>query len=219
MDKRMILFVTAAVFVVVTGKVIQALKDNPSYFSFSSETMPSIAVAGMPPQTEILREIASDHYWDVTCEGKSGEMTALRLTPTRWSWLASDSWEDMFDAVGPIASSASTVPSGVTISSDCGVAKTEIIPSSGSSLAEIPLAIGTREELAAYLQIAHACGLTEARIAPLRPEDREALLRDTFVEIPSEWLTMYGADDLPVQQGPFMCMGIMSARYEAENTP
>ena len=201
MDKR--IFLLAAGVVLVAGVTLYEQADDVP--------APAILAAGMEPQIALIREIASDESWKVTCEGQSGEMTVLRLEPRFWAKEENS---------GKVFESLSAVATGLEkrSSSKGGCELNSTTTVDGGPTDDPPLALGTRKVLEPYLEIARSCGLADARISPLSNSDRERL--SAFVD-ESELgdLALFGGIGTLSRYGPARCFAIMSGRYDAENLP
>ena len=215
MDKRLLIFVTVGALVIAGGKVIQIAREDPGYFAHPSETQGFITAAGMTPQTDLIREIATEHGWEVVCEGQSGEMTTLGLGPTLWPWRSERL--ELMEAFVLVSSGTGTQrarPSG----EDCGYS---------GGFAKVPEIDGAQEELAIagappgriepYLQIAHDCGLSDARVGPFDAEYRAEAAAEGLGELPSDWVGVFVGSEVELTSGPLMCTGMMIARHDADN--
>ena len=218
----MLFLATALVTVLAVGKIREVVEEDPSFFSHPAQTQGHVVAAGMPPQIELMREIASQHGWEVTCEGTSGKMTALGFSPTFWTWM--NVRDAFYQEVAIVSTSSSTSESISKSAPDCGL---DIGLKNGSSgvsvtasiekMSTTPLALGTREELAPYIEMANSCGLAAAHIAPLTPEDREMVLLNFYDEIPDDWQAVYSGQTSADDMAAWHCFGIMTHRYEKDN--
>jgi hypothetical protein len=129
-----------------------------------------------------------------------------------------------YQEVAIVSTSSSTSESISKSAPDCGL---DIGLKNGSSgvsvtasiekMSTTPLALGTREELAPYIEMANSCGLAAAHIAPLTPEDREMVLLNFYDEIPDDWQAVYSGQTSADDMAAWHCFGIMTHRYEKDN--
>jgi hypothetical protein len=174
------------------------------YLQFSENREPSkvFLVTGMPPQIEVIRQIASDRNWRIVCEGTAGEMTALGVEP---GLLADEKWEpavkqqflDVASTVSPITNSDCSTDSP-TFSTD-------------HPTANPPLAFGDKQSLQPHLKLAMSCGFVEATISPIAEIDRANL----FSEVPSDLMALYGGPGSANRYGPAVCIAKMTPRMSA----
>lgn len=215
MDKRLLIFVTVGALVIAGGKVIQVAQEDPGYFAHPSQTQGFVTAAGMTPQTDLIREIAADHGWEVVCEGKSGEMTTLGLGPTRWPWRSERM--ELMEAFVMVSSGTGTQRARPT-GEDCDFS---------GGFSGVPQVEGAQEELAVagappdriepYLKIARDCGFDDARVGAFSEKYRAETAAEGLGDLPSDWVGVFVGSEIELSAGPLMCTGMMIARHDADN--
>lgn len=171
----------------------------------------ALIVTGMPPQIELIRELASQEDYTITCEGNSGEMTALRLAPSSRADAATE--EAFQEKLWEVSTSISLVSGSDATGPECDHAPSTIeteYPSENTALA-----IGSREALEPQLAIAKSCGFSEASLEPLSEFDRERIDTDTQ----PGWLGLYAGPQSLSRKGPSVCYSLMSYRLQNSASP
>lgn len=213
----MLFLALGAIIVLGWAKVSDIQDQHPDYFSLPPKVDQShVTVAGMEPQITLIREVADEHGWVVACEGKSGKMTALGLSPSIWPWSSES--KDIEEELIFISGFLSSGPSSMfQEKEDCGLAAYE-----SHSLQPVEeatdqiLAIGTAEELVAYQEIAKSCELAGTRVQPITQTDRELLLANLYESLQDDWIGLYAEAKAMGQIGPVSCFSVMTTRFDQD---
>lgn len=171
----------------------------------------SYLVMGMKPQTDMIRQVAQEENWSVTCEGRSGEMIVLRLSPGFFA--SSDSATKLMDRPEFVPTTAYRLTKAEAELPTCDV---EPQRSTGGEAESVnpALVFGTREILEPYLGVARSCGFEGAEILPIR-EDDIARYQDGF---PSDWLAIYPGPISSDRNEPAVCFHLMSRQLRDSET-
>ncbi len=180
------------------------------FVQFSNQEGPerSFLVTGMQPQVDLMREIAKDEGWSITCEGKSGEMTVLRLSPGFFA--GANSAEALDERLSLIASSTSGLTRAEAELSTCDVDPPQLSSPDGDYV-NPAMAFGTLEMLDPYLEVARSCGFGDAAILPISEVD----LARYQADFPDEWFALYAGSNSAKRYGPVTCYTLMSHRLQA----
>lgn len=165
----------------------------------SSTSLPEKAwiVAGMEPQIKLVREIVLEEGWQISCEGRSGEMTTLLIFSTRGK--QSGSVEEIDEKLFEVGSSTTAVFGSDIRNKSCNIQPPAV--TSDRPDQDSPLAFGSREDLSTYLDTAISCGFRDARLAPISSADADILQ----FEVPSDWVALYGGKNSDSRYGPSIC--------------
>lgn len=174
------------------------------------ETDETFLAMGMAPQVEVMREIASTNGWKITCEGRSGSMTVVRVSPGIFPWRKS--WKAVRDEIVMVASSISS-DNGVQASGgNCdipeGTYRIHVDEQSDRFIASV----GTEEYLSPMLEIARECDVRGAYIGPIEAQERMAMGDD----VPTDWQALIVDPAREHRTGPIACLGIMANRYHSQ---
>ena len=174
------------------------------YVQFSENRGPSkgFLVTGMSPQIDVIREIVSARNWRVTCEGISGEMTALWVEP---GFLADE------DAEIAVREEISAVASTTSATMNANCSSDAPITSIDHPTANPPLVFGDEQALQPYLELARSCGYEEAIISTVAEIDQA----NAPPELPSDWMALYAGQGSADRYGPGICMVKMQERIQS----
>ncbi len=164
----------------------------------------AVDVAGMPPQIAYVRQVAAARGWPVICEGRSGERRVLRLD-TR----GADS--ETIDAAldNRVSETRYYYPQFERPGSTCNLE-----PPQASGAPYSSLALGTESELRPLLEIARACGFSQARVRERRPGDIPIGYEG---RIPPTLLILSAEEDIVPRDGPLICYVQMQSPPGAEH--
>ncbi|GAA5045735.1 hypothetical protein GCM10023208_00500 [Erythrobacter westpacificensis] len=165
----------------------------------------AIMALGMQSQIDLMREVASDNGWTVDCEGTSGSMTVLRMTPGFLPWKSSN--DAVWKELSPVATALSSVPrsaepAGCDLSSSfyegnwIEVDEKQII------------GVGPRNEMEPMIAIAESCEAKGVRLTDGPPARQDIYAGD----IPSDWVGVQIDPRLNPATGPFECLMILTNR-------
>jgi hypothetical protein len=165
----------------------------------------AILALGMQPQVELMREIASDNGWTAGCQGKSGSMIVLRITPGILPWKSSN--DALWEELSPVATSLSSAPrSPNTASCDLPADHYEAIWTDPDK--KQIAGVGPRIEMEPLITIAQACDVKGARLTDGPPAQQDIYEED----IPSDWVGIEIDPRLNPETGPFSCFMILANR-------
>ena len=180
-------------------------------YQAAEEADPDVAVMsmGMAPQLPLIREIADEAGWNVSCEGVSGEMTTLRLSPGFWT--NDETGAALSEELFAVSTSTYEVWGEEAEADGCDVPPTESSVEGPED--NVAIAFGLPAELAHYAEVARSCGLEETEIAPI-----SALYLDMMEPgtVGDDWQALYISLADAERHGPTMCYIIMSSRNEAD---
>ena len=170
----------------------------------------SLLAAGMPPQIDLIEDIASENGWTIDCRGRSDEMTVVRLAPG-W-WPAKGSHQDMDRSLRSVASSVVPAADHRSAKGGCDLPTDHVsLPIDGTEKS-ILFAVGPQDVLARYLRIARECGVEGARVGPATAEQQMALAGASA----QDWAGLFLDFTIERRAGPLTCMNIMSLIARAE---
>ncbi|VVT05681.1 hypothetical protein [Erythrobacter sp. EC-HK427] len=180
-------------------------------YQAAEEAEPDVAVMtmGMAPQLPLIRDIADEAGWNVSCEGVSGEMTTLRLSPGFWA--DDETGEALAEELVSVASSAYPISGGAAEADTCDVAPSETSIEGPED--NVAIAFGLTAELAHYAEVARSCGWAETEIAPISAFYLDMMEPGT---VGDDWQALYISLADAERHGPTMCYVIMSSRNEAD---
>jgi hypothetical protein len=170
-----------------------------------TESDKAILALGMQPQVKLMREIASDNGWTADCQGRSGSMTVLRITPGILPWKSSSGalWEEL----SPVATSLSSAPRNPdTAGCDLPADHYEAIWTDPDK--KQIAGVGPRTEMEPLIAIAQACEVKGARLTDGPPAQQDIYAGD----IPSDWVGVEIDPSLNAETGPFSCFMILAYR-------
>lgn len=165
----------------------------------------AILAMGMDPQSKLIREIASENGWTVECEGNSGRMTVLRLTPGILPWRASE--EEIWSELSSVATSFSTA-ARIADTTSCDVPANEFEVKWNDPDSKVILAVGSTEVLEPLIAIAQACGVEGVRLTDGPPAQQEIYSG----ELPNDWVGLEVDPRINPETGPFSCLILLSSR-------
>lgn len=181
-----------------------------SQYRNAAEAKPERALItmGMAPQLPLIREIADEAGWKVSCEGVSGEMTTLRLSPGFWG--DDEAGAILIEDLHAVSTIAYEVTGSQAADENCDA----IPPVTGSveGAENVAIAFGLPVQLAQFREIAASCDLQDPEIAPISEFYREKMEPGAIRE---GWQALYIDIAQSSRYGPTMCYMIMSDRYEA----
>jgi len=168
----------------------------------------AILAVGMPPQIELIREIASKNGWKADCQGKSGRMTVLRLTPGILSWKASNGGADgaLWKELSRVATSLSGAPKS-TNAVGCDLPE-DHYQTSWRDLDKYIVGVGPRIDMEPLIAIAKACEVNGVRLTDGPPAEQHIYAGD----IPSDWVGIEIDPRLNPATGPFSCFMMLANR-------
>lgn len=167
----------------------------------------AIMAMGMAPQLPLIREISDEAGWHVSCEGMSGEMTTLRLSPDFWT--DDETGESLVEDLFAVSSNTYAVWGREAEAESCDVRPAE--SSIEGPEEDVAIAFGLPAELAQYREIAQSCGLEETQIAAISDYYLDLIEPDAITE---DWQALYIDLAQANRHGPTMCYMIMGNRYE-----
>lgn len=159
-----------------------------------SGSLAAVDVVGMPPQIDIIRRDAAERGWRITCEGRSGEETVVRLTFPPGG--PAESASAYFEAPDRVGSSAHYYYRGQRLPEGCDYDPVE----SSSSPASQVLGLGPLD-ITTSAATARSCGFTRAFTRRSRRED----LPGGLGEVHDDWLTLDAGEDIASRNGPLIC--------------
>lgn len=165
----------------------------------------AILALGMQPQIKLIREIASENGWKADCQGKSGPMTVLRITPGILPWKASNGalWKEL----SPVATSLSSAPRS-TNAAGCDLPEDQYKLNWPDLDKKQIVGVGPRIEMEPLIAIAQACEVNGARLTDGPPAEQDIYAGD----IPSDWVGIEIDPRLNPATGPFSCFLILANR-------
>lgn len=176
----------------------------------------AIDVAGMPPQIEIVRQIAARRHLQVLCTGRAGEAQVIRLSLPRGRAKAS---AQIRGELRSVVSITWAVTPQQASSKNCDRVSPEMEesgpPFGDPALAPAAQALiwGPPDYLRPLLSIATSCGFTHAHIRPFNASDRAFLSHAaTPPEIGPDWQALDAGEDSSNRYAPLMCYISLSYR-------
>jgi hypothetical protein len=155
----------------------------------------AVDVTGMAPQLAILRREAAERGWRISCEGRAGEQSVLRIHfPPGTSEEATRLLSARRRGIG---TSHLFYQAGDVIPERCDQAAVTI-PASASDRV---LAFGPREVMEESASIARDCGFAGALARPGREEDPPAGAHSLY----PDWFALDAGEDIGPRYGPFIC--------------
>lgn len=193
-----------ALVILVLGGIF-AVRTFPQSVApiLESETVQPIVAVGMPPQIALIREIASDNGWKLVCEGQTGRMSVVKLTPGSLPWAAD--YEEMWTELAEVSSSMAS-PANDGPDSACGWGEDSFSMTANQQF--LVLAVGPPSQLKPLLKVARDCEVVGAKLTDGPPQEQE--IYDG--EIPSDWVGLVIDSNLNQETGPVTCLAILAQR-------
>ncbi|MBV9841549.1 MAG: hypothetical protein JOY99_08485 [Sphingomonadaceae bacterium] len=161
-------------------------------------------VTGMKPQLEVIRRDAAERRWQITCEGRAGEETVLRLNfPKR---ISGETVRAYFENKRYVGSSTHYFYRETLSPNSCNG---EPITTAGSGFVRV-LSVGPRATLVGLAELAKAC-FTNAVIRERKRDD----LPEAAAQAKSDWMTLDAGEDVTSRYGPTVCFIKMRANQPA----
>ncbi|MGQ2930523.1 MAG: hypothetical protein ACT6Q3_08625 [Sphingopyxis sp.] len=169
----------------------------------------AILAVGMPPQIKLIREIASENGWKADCQGKSGRMTVLRITPGILSWKASNGGSDgaLWKELSGVSTSLSSAPK-YTSAAGCDLPGQDYKVNWPDLNKKDVIGVGPRIDMAPLIAIAQACEVNGARLTDGPPAEQNIYAGD----IPSDWVGIEIDPRLNPTKEPYFCFLLLANR-------
>jgi len=155
----------------------------------------AIDVAGMEPQLRLVRRAAEQHRWRITCVGRSGEATVLRLVPDNQE--SAIILNRVFSGGDVRVSAAHYYYPSDSVPASCDLDPSHVVNPGFAST----LAIGPRNLLSPLLELARECGFTRTHVRERRPNDLP-------VPVPNDahgWHTLDAGENVMTRNEPMLC--------------
>jgi hypothetical protein len=165
-----------------------------------------IDATGMEPQLRIIKSIATQHGWSVTCEGHAGEEGVVRLEAP--AGTDASGVKVFADSIIKVASSTNAITAQEAASKTCD----REAMSDGNTAPQRALAFGPASALGSLATIARECGYQHVYVRPRNAADDDASSA-YWVGPPTD--TLDTGEDVPSRYGPrvcFMNLGIFPSR-------
>lgn len=159
----------------------------------------AILASGMTPQVELVREIAAENGWKVTCVGRTRRMTVLRIVPGLLPWKASH--DEIWDELVHISTSLSNAPR-ISLESGCDLPASTYESTWTDPEKKAIIGVGPIEELEPLLAIARECEVRGARLTEGPPTQQNFYSGD----VPEDWVGLEVDPRLNLETGPFSCL-------------
>ena len=174
-----------------------------------SDSDDAILALGMQPQIKLIREIASENGWKADCQGKSGRMTVLRLTPGILPWKASNGGSDgaLWKELSLVATSLSGAPKS-TNAAGCDLPEDDYKINWPDLDKKHIVGVGPRIDMEPLIAIAQACEVNGARLTDGPPAEQNIYAGD----IPSDWVGIEIDPRLNPTKEPYFCFILLANR-------
>ena len=180
----------------------------------------AIDVAGMPPQIELVRQIAARRHLQILCTGRAGEAQVIRLSLPDSNPEATASIQTELESVVNMTWAVhQQQASSKTCDRDSPELEVAGPPFGDPALAPAAQGLiwGPPEYLRPLLSIAISCGFKQAHIRSFNSTDRALLTHAPHPpEIGPDWQTLDAGDDSSNRYAPLMCYITLSYRLIAD---
>ena len=185
--------------------MIELIGAQQWFATTETEVDSAILEMGVDPQSELIRQIASENGWTVECEGSFGRMTVLRLSSRIIPWKASEEaiWSDLSSVATSLSAAAR-----IADTTACNVPANHLRINWDDPDDKVIVGVGPPEMLEPLIAIDQASEVAGARL----PEEPPAQQTVYSGEVPNDWVGLDVDPSLNLETGPFSYLLLLSSR-------